>query len=64
MSIDIDAIRSYPTVGPETVAALCDEVERLRDQHARFRDLAARNVANLTAELDAAYDRLDKGEAR
>ncbi|GAB3995339.1 hypothetical protein GCM10029992_12330 [Glycomyces albus] len=29
--VDVDAIRSYPTVGPETVAALCDEVERLRD---------------------------------
>ena len=62
-AVDIDTIRSYPTVGPETVAALCDEVEQLREQHAKFRALYDRNVGSLVDELDTATADIDRLKA-
>lgn len=57
--VDIDAVRSYPTVGPETVDALCDEVEQLRETHAKLRALYNKNVGSLVDQLDEAHEQLD-----
>jgi hypothetical protein len=59
--LDVEAVRSLPAIDAEVVTALCDELESLRESHAKLRALYDRNMASLindADELDAANVRL------
>lgn len=64
--VDVDAIRETVESGEVTkhraedqLIALCDEVEQLRETHAKLRALYDRNVGSLVGQLDEAYEQLD-----
>lgn len=66
-NVDIDAIRETVESGEVTkhtaedqLIELCDEVERVRQMHAKLRALYDRNVGNLVDQLDKAHKQLDK----
>ena len=65
--VDIEAIRETVESGEVTkyraedqLLELCDEVERLRETHAKLRALYDNNVASLIGQLDAAHDVNDR----
>ncbi|MFG3340582.1 hypothetical protein [Glycomyces sp. NPDC048151] len=65
--VDVDAIREIVESGEVTkhraedqLLALCDEVERVREMHAKLRAFHDKNVGALIDQLDASTDLLSE----